>query len=330
MKFKKEYLILIVVIAALVLYLSTRSLNRNGDQLPQPAKLESAKIDRLVVTDKKNASLELVKKDERWFIEPQEYPADGVKVKNMISAISDLTLTALVSESGSYDRYGLTEGDKISVQAFSGGDAVRGFSIGKVAPTYQHTFVLLKGNPNVYHARGQLVRTFDQSVGSLRDKTIFDVDKEGITAVTLKKGDKTLTLNKAQIAKPEPEPDEAKKNDTPAQPPATQWQAPDGQTVDQNVADRLLGEINRLSCESFLPDDAKTNMGDPLWTISFKKGETEQNLSVYPKLDDKADKMPATASTSKYAFLLNQPRIDTIERDMNSLLGIKTADKPKK
>lgn len=326
MKLKKEYLILIVVIAALGLYLATRSLNRNNDQLPQPAKLENAKIDRLLLTDKKNPTLELVKKDEHWFIEPKGYPADDAKIKNMVNTISNLELTALVSESGNYDRYGLSPDQKVFVQAFSGGTAVRAFSIGKEAPTYRHTFVQMKGDPNVYHARGQLVHTFDQNISGLRDKSIFNVDKADITGVTLKKSGKELTLAKKEVPAKKSAP-EAKKDATSKQAPTTEWQAADGRTVDQNGMDRLLGEIDHLDCDSFLQDDAKAKLSNAVWTITFKKGQQENSLSVYPKLEDKVERMPAMASTTQYAFLLNQTRINAIEKSMDDLLGIKEKKK---
>ncbi|RJQ68191.1 MAG: DUF4340 domain-containing protein [Desulfobacteraceae bacterium] len=330
MKLKKEYILLIGVIAALVLYLSTRSLNQDGEKLPQPSKLENAAINRLVLTDKQNAPLELVKKDDRWVIEPKGYPADSAKVKNMVNSLSDLTLTALVSESGNYERYGLAAGEKIFVQAFSDGSPVRVFSIGKAAPTYQHTFVVLEGDPRVYHARGQLERTFDQSIDSLRDKTIFAIDKQSITGLTLKKGQKTLALVKKESRQPETPP-ETEKAETPAQPPAqppaTEWRDDGGRAADQNSVDQLLSAIDHLDCDAFLEDQAKTQLGEALWTISFKRAEEEYSLSVHPKLDENADKMPATASTMTQAFLLNQTRIKNIEKDLNRLLGIEEEKK---
>ncbi|MEJ2027935.1 MAG: hypothetical protein P8X52_10995, partial [Limibacillus sp.] len=44
---------------------------------------------------------------------------------NMVKAAVDLTITDLISESGNYDRYALTDDKKIGVQAFSGGKMVR-------------------------------------------------------------------------------------------------------------------------------------------------------------------------------------------------------------
>ncbi|KJS33791.1 MAG: hypothetical protein VR64_00170 [Desulfatitalea sp. BRH_c12] len=326
MSFKKEYLILIAVIAVLVLYLTTRSANHEGE-LAQPQKVESADIKRLVVTDKKNTPLELVKKDDRWVIEPQGYPADSVKVKNMLNAASDLTLTAIVSESGALDRYGLTGDEKITVQAFSDGTPVRSFTVGKAAPTFQHTFVLLEGDPKVYHARGQLKRTFEQSADALRDKTIFDIDQAAITSLTLQKGTRTVTLVKKELPKEAAEasadkPADAENTETPAAAPVFEWQNADsGQAVDQTQVDSLLGDIAHLDADAYMDDSAKEGLGDAQWQVTFKKAEETFSLAVYPKQDDAADKLPATASSTPYAFLLDTPHVENIAKDLDALLG---------
>jgi len=322
MKLKKEVLILIVAIAVLLLYLTLRSTNRNEIQLPQPAQLEKNAISRLVLTGKQNAPLELVKKDARWFIEPHGYPVDNVKVNNMLHSISELRLTALVSESGNYDRYGLGAGEKIAVQAFRGDSALRVFSIGKPAPTHQHTFVLMDGDSRVYHARGQLERTFEQSVESLRDKTIFDFDKDSITALTLEKKGKKLEVSKIDIAPQQSVPESEQQEESPVHAPNTEWQADGGRKVDQKSVERLLEEIDHLVCDAFLEDDAGKTLKDPLWRITFKRAEEEVGFAVYPKMNESADQLPLTASTTPYAFLLQETRLDNIEKHLNTLMGI--------
>jgi hypothetical protein len=326
MKLKKEYLILLVLIAVLLLYLTVRTTNRNGEIFPQPAKLEKTDINRLVLTYKQNDALELVKKDDRWLIEPHGYPVDSVRVKNMLHSISELTLSAVVSESGNYDRYGLGAGEKINVQAFRGNETVRGFSVGKTAPTFQHTFVVLEGDQRVYHARGQLERTFEQSVDSLRDKTIFDFDKDTITAMSLTSKGNTLILHKQEVERAETSPEEGREDETDLRAPVAEWTAVDGRPIDQASVERLLEQIDHLDCDAFLEDDAAQNLKDTLWSITFKQDEEEFSFTVYPKLEESADKVPATASTTPYAFVMHEPRLDNIERHLNALLGIENED----
>jgi len=245
----------------------------------------------------------------------------------MLNAASDLTLTAIVSESGALDRYGLTGDEKITVQAFSDGTPVRSFTVGKAAPTFQHTFVLLEGDPKVYHARGQLKRTFEQSADALRDKTIFDTDQAAITSLTLQKGARTVTLVKKELPKEaveasEDKPADAKNSETPVAVPVFEWQNADsGQAVDQAQVDGLLGDIARLDADAYMDDSVKEDLGDAQWQVTFVKADETFSLAVYPKQDDAADNLPATASSTPYAFLLDTPRVENIAKNLDALLG---------
>ncbi|MBT8339405.1 MAG: DUF4340 domain-containing protein [Desulfatitalea sp.] len=333
MKFKKEYLILIIAIAALALYLTLRSQGQHDGNLPQPTAVEKLDIDRIAFSVKDKPAIILVKKDEHWQIEPQGYPADDVKVKNMVNASADLKLTALASESENYVRYDLTKDKQISVKAFADGKIVREFFIGKAAPTFQHTFVLLAGDANVYHARGQLGRTFEQSIENLRDKTIFDVDKTRISEVVLKKGDAALKLVKKEIL-PEPEKkDEANEvqtePETPPVAPEIQWHNADGQAVENSAVDSLLGDIARMDCDAFLEKETQDRQDDTAWSITFKDDEGQYTLTIHAPADDAAGKFPATASSSPYTFELNKTRVERWEKELNKLLGIQTVEEEK-
>ena len=328
MKVKKEYVILVLVIVALVFYLTLQSANHEPGELPQPARVESADIDRMVVSGQPDGSVELVKKDEKWFIQPQAYPADTVKVKNMANAAAQLTLTALVSESGSYERYGLAEGKRITVDAFRGSDAVRRFHIGEPAPTFQHTFVLIDGDPNVYHARGQLKRTFEHTIADLRDKTILDLSRESIATMTLSKGDRTIELTKKEIAPPADETQEDKA-ETPSPPPSpkVEWHDAHGQVVAKEEVDALLNGIARLNCDGYLDDTVKDGLGAPRWQITLKDDQGEYAVQVFAPENDTADKIPAASSATPYPFVLNKSRVENFEKSIDKLMGIEEAGK---
>ncbi len=323
MKVKKEYIILILVIMALIFYLTMTSTNDHDGELPQPAKVDNAKINRIVISEKGKEAVTLAKKDEKWFVDPQGYPADSVKVKNMANAIADLTLTALVSESGSYERYGLSKEKKIVVQAFVDGDEVRSFDIGEAAPTFQHTFVLLKGDNSVYHARGQLKRIFEHTIDDLRDKTVFDLSRESISEIALQKGEHTIQLTKTEIP---PKAAEAtkEKSETPTPPskPKIEWQDAKGQSVDKGTVDRLLGSITRMNCDGYMEDSAKEGLKTATWTITLKDDQGQHAISVYAPDKPETEKIPATATSNPYPFVLNKGRVESLEKSVDKLLGI--------
>ena len=59
----------------------------------------------------------------------------------MLSAIENLTLTALVSESKNYNLYDLNEEKRINVKAWQGENLKRDVDLGKTASSFRHTFV---------------------------------------------------------------------------------------------------------------------------------------------------------------------------------------------
>ncbi len=321
MKVKKEYLILLLVIVALGLYLSLMSQDSTRFAPPYLSSVDSPKVNRMIIS-KGERSIELTKRDEQWFIIPKEYPADIIKAKNMLKAATDLAVTALVSESGNYERYDLTDEKKIHVQIFIDDKVQRRFDIGRAAPTYQHTFVRLDGDPKVYHARGSLDNKFDQTIDDLRDKGVLSFDKESITGIGIKKGELALSLNKNEQTETGKQDD--KKEAT--APTSNVWQDANGQQADQATIDQLLNTVSGLKCDAFMEDGAKADPKEADWTMTFKTDNEEYALSVFAKKDSEAEQMPAISSTSRFAFLLANSRVETFEKQINTLLNADQSD----
>ena len=328
MKFKKEYLILLLIIAALSAYLLMRSRNQTHYELPQPSRADAQQIDRLVIA-KNGQHFELNKKDDRWTVGPKAYAADSVKAKNMAKAAVDLTITDLISEAGSYDRYDLTDDRKIDVQAFEDGKMVRNFSVGKPAPTHQHTFVRLADNPKVYNARGQLNHIFDHTISDLRDLTVLTFEKDAIKELVIQKGGQSLTLTQKEIATEEnpqstDQTKEEEKKDAAVQAGSQpQWQGPDGKPMDQPTVQRLLADLSNFKCKAYLGDDAAKDLKakSPRWTLTFKEGEKTHSLSVFDNPDSEAEEFPALSSSGPYAFTIAKSREENIEKTIDKLLN---------
>ena len=172
MKIKKEYIILAVIIAALLLYLSQRSTDRTLYKLPDVPEISNSDITKIEI-NKNSTPIAISKKGDRWTIGPNKYPADTLKVKNMLDVMEKLTLTALVSESKSYNCYNLDNDNKITVKAFGKDKLKLEFDIGKAASSFRHTFVKIAGDERVFHAREYtLVDLGDKSNGGCYN-TVF-------------------------------------------------------------------------------------------------------------------------------------------------------------
>jgi hypothetical protein len=327
MKMKKEYLILIAVILALGFYLGLRTRDRTHFELPRPEALESGVIDRLVIA-RPDGPLELVKRDTQWFIQPQGYRADGITVKNMLNQLSDLSITDLVSASGSYERYDLSTEKRINVQAFAGGQKNRDVDIGRPAATYQHTFIKLEGDPNVYHARGSLQNTFDKDLESLRDKVVLAFERDRLTTIEIRKGEQSAFLSKIEVssgnADKQSDTDAIPESDEPLRPAKIEWQAEDGRKVDQGAVGQLLSAMSQLKCEGYLeqPNDAAL---EPAWVLTFALDEQSHILTIFPK-EQSENRYAAKSSDSPYDFWLPETRVKVFEDQIDQLLGAAPVD----
>jgi hypothetical protein len=321
MKLKKEYFILAAILAALVLYLAVHRSNRTHYQLPELPAISEKQISKLeIVTPAK--SIVLNKKDDTWSIEPKGYPADSTKVKSMLGVIDKLKLTALVSESKNYDRYDLGSDKKIHVKAWAGNTLARDFYIGKPAPTFQHTFVKLAGDPNVYHAREDFRRKFDLSVNDLRDKTVLAYSQNTIGEMTLAHDKKTVSLYRKEIPETAAGKKETAAKASKEQKTKTVWEDTKGGNADPSKVSSLLSFLNRLECEAYIDDAKKEDFKDPIYAVKLK-GEKEYALSIFAQKDKKDKNYSAVSSENDYPFSLSASQVDGIKSKIDDLLKIK-------
>lgn len=321
MKIKKEYFILAGVMVALILYLVLHRSDRTHYKLPDITGVSGKQISKLEIV-KADKTLVLNKKDNTWYIDPKGYPADSDKVKSMIDVIEKLTLTALVSESKNYVRYDLTDDKKLTVKAWNGKTLSREFDIGKAANTYQHTFVRLATDSNVYHARGDFRRKFNQTLDELRDKTVLSYTQKHIREITLTKDKKTVTLTQNQIL--EQKGKKKDKPDTTSEKPETTivWQDAEGKKTDTAKVDRLLSSLNSLECETYINAAKKDDLKNPTYAVSLKE-DKEYSLSVFAKKDKDAKTYPAISSGNDYPFLLSESQVEGIKSKIEDIMEIK-------
>ncbi|MFH0727842.1 MAG: DUF4340 domain-containing protein [Pseudomonadota bacterium] len=333
MKVKKEYLILGLVIVLLAAYLVFHDSNRSRFALPGTPKLDEKEISRIDIKTA-SESLSLTRKGTDWFIGEKNFPADPVKIPPMLTAIADLRLTALVSEAKVYERYDLSEGKKISVTAFAGEKELRRFDIGKVADTYQHTFVMLPNDSNVYHALKNFRRAFEEKADALRNMKVMAVMPENIKEIQLASAGKTVTLTRNEVpapaaeekpggekmAEPVHKADDAKTEKTPpAAKTLTVWLNAAGEKVDNETVKRLLAKFTSLACESYINDRKKEELADPGQTITLV-ADKPHTLSVFKKMESD-NGYPAVSSENDYPFMLQAALFEEIKKEMEALMA---------
>jgi len=321
MKLKKEYFILAGVMVALILYLFLHKSNRTHYRLPKIPAISGKQISKLEIA-KSGKTIVFNKNDNTWHIGPKAYPADSVKVKNILNVVEKLTLTALVSESKNYVRYDLTNDKKINVKAWHGKTLSREFDIGKVAATYQHTFVRLAADPNVYHARGDFRQNFDQTVGDLRDMTVLSYTQKDIREIKLTHDNKTASISRKKVPVTADEKKEKKPKTSKGLKTKMVWQDAEGNKVDKTKVNRLLSFFNQLKCEKYINDAKKEDFINPILAVTLK-GEKGYSLSVFVKKDKDTKTYPAISSENDYPFLLSDAQVNSIKSKIENIIEVK-------
>jgi len=324
MKVKKEYAILSVVIIALGLYLFFRNTDRTTYTLPELPAIKSQDLTKIEI-GKGDQTVVLTRQGEDWFVSPGDYPADVNLVNRMLDILAELKVTALVSETRNYDRYELDERQQIRVAAYQSDKAMRTLQIGKAAETMRHTHITLSEDPNVYHAQGNFRQDFDQSVESLRDKTILAFKSDDITELFIDSRDRNIALKKKDAPQP-PEDKAAASEADPGKAADAAWVTADGQAVAKAAVEQLLSSLSRLKCRAYLTDQAKTDFANPAYLIRIK-GAEESMLEIFDPADDTATEVPARSSLREDPFTLSDFDIDPIKNFLSDLKGAE--DKPR-
>jgi hypothetical protein len=333
MKLKKEYIFIALVIVLLVGYLSVRETDRTEYRLPAIGKIAGSDITRIEIT-RQEGTVVLEKKEPAWRIQPQSYPADSGKVTAILDNLEKLSLTALVSESKSYARYDLESDKAIRIKAWAGQELKRDVQIGKTAPTFQHTFIRVGDEPEVYHAQQNLRTAFDQTADKLRDKTVLAFNMEEITEVAMTKEGKQTILRKSETAPAPPEPSPAASGESPpanapsgTRPVEVQWLTDQGKPADLSKMNRLLSALSRLSCESYLEGKSISDFSNPIARIVIK-GKKDYTLTVYSKTEKDATVYPTSSSETGSVFTLSDRQAELLIADPGTLSG--NAETPEK
>jgi hypothetical protein len=324
MKFKKEYLILILIIAALSTYLLIRSSDRTRYQLPELDALKQGDISKIEIL-KNGSALILKKKDNRWYIEPSGYLADKTKVNAMLNVFESLALTALVSESKDYNRYDLNAEKRITAKAWQQATLKRNFDMGKAAPSFRHTFVRLDGDSRVYHARDNFRSKFDFTIDDLRDKTVLSFKTTDIQQVQLIKDQASVKLVRSKVPATPAATQSQKSEPAPAAAVKFEWQDEGGQKANAQNLNRLLTTLGDLQCADYINDRSKDAFSAPIYTANLK-GIQDHRLEIFARLQKDDKKYPAISSDSDYPFWLSETKVQQIMINPGEMTKTSEAD----
>ena len=312
---KKEFIILLILIAGICLYLFIYNPDKTNYSLPDLPEISKDKISRIEI-GKPDSLLILKQKDHKWWINSENYPADPDKINQLTDLIEKIKLTALVSESENFTRYDLDPDKKITIKVMYGENVRLNFDIGKKVPSFQHTFVRLDKDKRVYHANGNFKDKFNWTIDDLRDKKVTSFNRSKINKIILGNKEKKITLLHKEVpVKPDlNEKDGEKKSDK----KEFIWETEDGQKYDTFKIERLITSLDGLQCAGFIYDKKKEDYKKPEYTIIIQT-EKEHKLSIFSKIDEQSSDYPLISSDIDYPFSLSKYLAEEIMPDLETL-----------
>ncbi len=308
---KKEYLILILLILLFIAYLFFKTENRDHFTLPAVTTVNPSEITGITV-EQKGRAIRFIKKDKHWVVTDKEYPAHEPSINNMLDTLKNLKLTALISQQKDFMRYELDDAGRMRVQVRKGENPIFELFVGKTAPSFNHTFVMLSGDTNIYHAQGNFRSHFDKTLDDFRDKKVMAFQEDSIRRISITHGDLSKTLTSEETKD---------KENTSAL-----WHSEDGTAVDAPTVSDLLSTLSSLECRSFPESLTSADMTEKLPTCRITlENDAAMTLTLFQDLTEET--VQGVSSTSPYVFELapyNGNRIITFVRN---LLDITPEDK---
>lgn len=309
---KKEYIILVALIICLSAYLMFRSDNRDNYKLPVIEKIEPKDITSILI-EKKDGPVKLNHADNKWTVTDNHYTIDISMVDVILDTLKTFRLSALISQQKDLKRYKLDDENRIQVTVVENSAKTFKFSIGKEAPTGNHTFVMLEGDSNIYHANGSFTFDFDQDVEAFRDKMYFQVKADAVKRLSVNKGKTGLTVVATE---------EKDKDDKVTQ----SWQSEDGKSQEKEKILNFLNSISYLRCDSYRNDKTKkdTDNFEAVCTIKIDDQE-KKSLKLFKFYD--STQLFGVSSMNNYVFKLSDFDSKEILSNVDTFLGIKSEDK---
>lgn len=246
----------------------------------------------------------LEKKEDAWQISGTDgFSADPEAVQNALETVAGFKRENIASKNPEkQDIFEVTPAKGVEVKVFdAAGKTLAQFYIGKTGPDFFSSYLRKEGSDEVIQVAA-VTSTFDKTVESWRDKTIFSFPPDMVTRLSLKTVQDEIVLEKNdkdewQITKPEP----AK--------------------AKQEAVNTMVTTLSSLSALGFAEDydTAKYQIDQPQLTATvILKDQIEQKLHIGKKNEEKAQYY-ARSEAKKMVFLIGKYQFDTINKTVKDL-----------
>jgi len=324
---RKEYIILLIIIVISVSYLLKKDNDKTEINLPELVRIDKKDIKKIEIKNSKGKFV-LAKNDNKWKLEQSGFPVMEGKAEKMLELLSDTDISDLISKTGLYERYGLTENNRAVVIAYKDNAKIRELEIGNKAEAGNRTFVKLKGDKNIYQARGDFKNVFDIDKDNIIDKKIFTFYKDDITELIINQGEKKyhfLKVDESELKNGKKKKSE-EANDVKKEKKLIWVNADNKAEANNEEIDAYISDNSSLRCESYIEKGKFKNKEITLDIIFIDKNRRNYRLSLYGNLSDikNINKITATSPDRGFLFIMSKDRIEKLLKNFKTFVSKKS------
>jgi len=186
---KTRKLILLIADAVLLIALILQIALKAGDKV-HTFELKDEPTEVAVTTP--TESFTFVKENGVWVVGDKKYGTNESNVQNMLDSLKEIKVLDKVGTANSENaisRYELGDGKNITVVAKKDGKVLRSLNIGKSATASSQSYMTIDDSKDICLVGGNLKNAFDRELSYFRTRAVYQLDKESISAVTMKTSD---------------------------------------------------------------------------------------------------------------------------------------------
>lgn len=271
MKIAKQLILPVALIAAFSLYLGIKSTGKMNYKIPAFNVIDDQQIDTIEI-DQSSGSLKLYSDNGIWKLGPDNLRANPSKIKEMLSFLTNPKFIDMVSDSSSYQNYGLDDKEYITVKAFINADDAntpdRELFIGDLSNNGNFTYIRRSDNSSVFTVKRDIRSIFDISAKDILDKRILDIAPPKIDKIELSFPDTNYTLKKTVGDNNE---------DT--------WNTSEGVSIESKNLDQSLRYLSNSIFDSYT-DDEKDTAVNSIFKINLSGENLSSNFIILEKNDE--------------------------------------------
>ena len=287
--------VILLIITGLVKFTGNGNASRALSQAV--VKLDTAKVDKVIIKNGKTGDVELTKANKSWKVKSLKgskgYKADKQEITSALSRINNVMPVSVVTrDKNKFRRYQVDTTGTL-VQFYYGNKKMAGIYIGRFnysGPGNMTTYIRRAGQNDVFAVNGMLAGAFTKKMNDWRDKNIWKIMKSNINKI-----DMIYPADSSYSAMPVKE---------------EKWVS-GKDTLDLGLFSEVLDQLTDFTANGFQNNLSPEQFGKPLYEIKIHMNNGVVKDIKFKPDDTDSTSYIAVANGYPYVFKENKNLYDT-------------------